>query len=168
MNINELMDDIRAESLAAGWWDANLLDNDRRVCAQLIAVEIARATQGERDGSGTGEVRLVDALLRTITLGARFDLRYVEGASSRIEKTIRSANSTPARHFHITEALGHFGSLLYQHSWANDVIMSNAYSQLVDAILLTADLAGYDVETTTPQRLAHHKARADHTRRSTR
>lgn len=167
MNINQLALDIYAQNKAVGWWD----DPDRCVyqTLQLVSTEIAEATEGERKNlmddhlpdRKMGEVELADALIRVLDIGGRYGMHYCDLTSSHYFINIHA--STGKLHLGCNMALCE----LADYYDLNDFTLPHAsvlYSQLINSIIRTAVIKGYDIEGAMTEKLEYNKHRIDHKR----
>lgn len=143
INYNEMAAEIYTQNEAIGWWD----DPNRCIfqTLQLVSTEIAEATEGERKNlmddhlphRKMGEVELADALIRVLDIGGRYGWEF--------DTTV-----APFKVFSDPDLS------------IADKPCNYHYSQLVVAIVTTAESQGYDIEGAMAEKLEYNKNRADH------
>ena len=169
MNINELSKQIYEQNKAVGWWD----DPNRCIWTtiQLISTEIAEATEGERKNlmddhlphRKMGEVELADALIRVLDLGGRMNLTYFNDESPKLPW----ADTVGAIHLSINKLITDFADSLYleaPYKSGETYYVGAKFSDLVNGILLSSQLIGYDIEAALTEKLEYNKTRKDHKR----
>lgn len=177
MNINKLAKEIYEQNVKVGWWD----DINRCILTtfQLISTELAEATEGERKNLMDdhlphrimAEVELADALVRVLDLGGRFGWEYESKTTENY--LIRKCKTNAAMHLacniSLVDLVGAYHHCLYyriniDHPLEKVRAITNAYSQLIDTIILTSELCNYDIESAMIEKLEYNKHRADHKR----
>lgn len=169
INYDEQAQIIYQQNKAVGWWD-----NPNRCIyqtLQLVSTEIAEATEGERKNlmddhlptRKMGEVELADALIRILDVAGRYGWAMVEVADLPDEFS-DSELSIGGKHLFINATL-----IGLVHNLSNDLESPDRatmyhYSQLVLAIVTTAETHGYDIEGAMIEKLTYNKNRADHKR----
>lgn len=169
INYDQQAAEIYAQNKAVGWWD----DPNRCVfqTLQLVSTEIAEATEGERKGlmddhlpnRKMGEVELADALIRVLDLAGRYNWVYQEDAVA-YEGFSDPELSIGGKHLFINACLTGLVHNLPVDLEKPDSPCNYHYSQLVLAIVTTAETHGYDIEGAMVEKLAYNKNRADHKR----
>jgi hypothetical protein len=174
-DLNVLAAEIFAQNKAVGWWD----DLNRCILTtiQLISTEIAEATEGERKNKmddhlphrKMGEVELADALIRTLDIGGRFDLKVNHDAFSSavadVVKQFAHDELKPAvAHFWINVAISRFGVAYADCIEGFSDEAMEAYAHLLVMIVATAEHLGYAIFAATREKVAYNKTRQDHKR----
>jgi len=168
INYDEQAAAIYAQNKAVGWWD----DPNRCVyqTLQLVSTEIAEATEGERkdlmdDHLPTrkmGEVELADALIRVLDLAGRYGWTFNVHVEPPEECV--GGMSIGGKHLFINACLIGLVHNLPRDLDTVDTAVCYHYSNLVVAIVSTAESQGYDIEGAMVEKLAYNKTRADHKR----
>lgn len=165
MNLNKLARQIHEQNVEAGWWD------DPNPCIptklQLISTEIAEATEGERKNlmdnhlphRKMGEVELADALIRTLDVGGRLGLKYINDLERR---SLFNGESVAAHHLLLNRDLIQFFESLGGEGYF--LIPSEAYTKLCDSFVNLSNKLGYDIESAMIEKLEYNKNRPDHKR----
>jgi len=162
-DFNLLSKQIHQQNLEVGWWDD---DPCILTKIQLINVEIAKATEAERKNimddhlphRKGGEVELADALIKTLDLGDRLDLKYL-GCEGSWSTHLCYGDSAPLMHLSIVYMVVDFASS-YGLRGGCDV----AYTALINAIIHTALRLDYDILGAMIEKLECNKNRPDHKR----
>lgn len=167
--INELATKIHVQTVLAGWWPD---DSDLLTKAQLIITEIAEATEGARkdlmDDHLTHrkmeEVELADTLIRTLDLGAFAALKYKGStiATDIEDEVIANLDHPAGLHFIISAFAVAFGTLFTKTTGEHYENNDEAYSNLIDAIMVVSNIRQYDLLTTVDEKLIYNSQRADH------
>jgi hypothetical protein len=170
--LNEWTTKIHQHNVDVGWWD-----NDPSVLEKimLIITEIAEATEGVRKNllddhlshRSMEEVELADALIRTLDLGGRMQLKLHEDAQKDIQfdDELIQGNSAE-RHLSLcTNVTGLADRVRYSHVEGGDLEpVEFAYSYLVFTIIEVARLQGHDIMAAMAEKFEYNKVRADHKR----
>lgn len=110
-----------------------------------------------------GEVELADALIRVLDLGGRMGLNYFSDEKPSLSWT----DTVGAIHLSINKLITDFANMLNPldpYEKTASLVPSYAYSRLVNGILLSSQLIGYDIESALMEKLEYNKNRADHKR----
>lgn len=170
--INALSKEIHANNVDVGWWD----DPDRclyTVC-QLIITEIAEATEGERKNlmddhlphRKMGEVELADALIRTLDLGGKLELEY----TSDYREGWFDLATVSKNEDNLSIYFFHLWAITATCRIAESIVEGTAkqiqydYCGVIDILLATSHLFGYDIMGAALEKIEYNKTRTDHTR----
>jgi len=170
IDIDSYAEKIYKHNLAVGWWGEEPMERCLYTCMQLIPTEVAEATEGVRKGlmddhlpaRKMEEVELADALIRTLDMGGYW--RSKSPSFSYREKVLPDGfcdKSYPVGR----QLLGINGAIIdLAREYLITDWVSEAYSRLVNSILLVADNRGFDIESAMVEKMAYNTHRADHKR----
>lgn len=167
-DLNKLSKEIHENNKRVGWWNLDKEGNGPCIFEklQLVSTEIAEATEGERKGlmddhlphRKMAEVELADALIRTLDVGGMFGFIFIEGLYC--DSWVSVVSSIAKRHLGINRALINLANKI--DGEISDKNYNQSYSVLINSILVTSILGGYNIYGAMEEKLQYNKERPDH------
>lgn len=172
MNINKLAKEIHEQNVKKGWWDGEQCIYTK---LQLVSTEIAEATEAERRDlmdsklkhRKGGEVELADAMIRVLDLGGKFYWKYYgdyDSAATLINMSHIDSLSVQEHHLWINEDLIKLADVVTRWGSNQSDVINSEYTFLINGIIYTSKIAGYDIWGAVDEKLEYNKKRKDHER----
>lgn len=167
IGFDELSRKIYKQNVQMGWWpEGRCLFQT----LQLVSTEVAEATEGDRKDlmddhlqeRKMHEVELADALIRTLDVGGKLNLNFIEQALP--DDWVCETSTVGKQHLGINRKIVQFAEMIDGNIRASKTARDLGYSEIISSILYCSQINGYDVLSALSEKVEYNKHRADHKR----